>query len=82
MQATYMALQEVRTAVQGNIQAARTNLLDALDDIGVLGEVNGLKTKFFSLLESFRNAVNANDALSTLQLRELRHTKSDGTKTL
>ena len=82
MQATYTALQEVRTAVQGNIQAARTNLLDALDDIGVLGEVNGLKSKFFSLLEAFRNAVNANDALSTLQLREFRHTKADGTKTL
>ena len=77
-----MALQEIRTAVQGNIQAARTNLLDALDDIGVLGEVNGLKSKFLGLLESFRNAVDANDALSALQLRELRHTKADGTETL
>ena len=76
-------MRDKRTAIHGNVQAIRNQLVDPLDDIFVLLEVD----RFYSraLLcerQAFFDRVNADDPGGTLELRELGNTLANGTQTL
>ena len=70
-------------AVERNVETARANLLEALDDIGMLGEVKWLDATFLlSERETLGNTVNTDDTLGTLKFSPFGYTLTDGTKTL
>lgn len=72
-----------RAAVERDVEAARADLLQTLDDVSVLGEVERLDARL-ALRErnSLGHAVDADDALRALELRPLGNALADGTQAL